>query len=172
MPGRNNPEFRRDIDWGKLRLGQAHPILLRHSPYPKHLAADEKILGKQQSLRVLRKGFRREQGADARALPTILGRQHPGFAKQSLLSIRLGIGIVDAYTQSIKGIQCVTDWLHQGLWADQRQLKHVRTHSARAVAQPLFKVMNIGASAHELCIHHQLPMQRDVGIDALDHGLT
>ena len=40
------------------------------------------------------------------------------------------------------------------------------------VAQPLFQVVNVGATGLELGVHHQLTVQGHVGVNALDHGFS
>ena len=81
-----------------------------------------------------------------------------GAVPAQLISRTWNVNDANGHTERVKGIQCVTDLLHQRLWTNQREFKHILAHSTRAVAQPLFKVMNIGTTAHELCIHHQLTM--------------
>ena len=40
------------------------------------------------------------------------------------------------------------------------------------VAQPLFQIMNIGATGDEFGIDHQFPMQGNIGVDPFNHGLS
>src|SRR5690606_18783255 len=40
--------------------------------------------------------------------------------------------------------------------------------SALTLREPLFEVVDVGAAGHELGVHHELAVQRDVGLDALD----
>src|SRR5690606_23091575 len=44
--------------------------------------------------------------------------------------------------------------------------------SALTLRQPLFEVVDVGAAGHEVGVDHDLAVQRDVGLDALDHHFT
>ena len=44
------------------------------------------------------------------------------------------------------------------------------TTLALVFAEPTFQIVNAGATFHELGIHHQFTVQRNVGLNAFDHG--
>ena len=124
MPGRHDPEIGGDVHWRKLRLGQPHPVLLRHFSHAQHLAAFKKVLYGQQLLRLLGSIGRGEQRHHPAALPSILGRGHAGLAKQGLLGIGLRIGVFHRDAQGVQRIQRVAHRFNAVFRAHQAQLKH------------------------------------------------
>ena len=124
MPGGHDPEIRRDVDRRKLRLGQTHPVLLRHLADAQHLTAGKKVLQLQKFLRLIGGGPLLEQSHDAAALPAFLGRRHARFTKQRLFGIGLGISIFDRDAERIQRIERVAHVLDPVFRAHQAQLVH------------------------------------------------
>ena len=112
VPGGHDPENPVVIsDRRKLRLGQAHPVLFGH-----FLPAHHRALGKRSPAPAtgrLPLGL----GVPSWNKASTLERFQPSwvgafrFAKQSLLGIGMGIGILDADAQCIQRIQCVVGHL-------------------------------------------------------------
>ena len=141
MPGGNNPELGRDIDGLKLRLRQTHPILLGHRLDGQNFAAFKEVLWLQQFTRFNSGSFIREQRNHTAALPAVLGRRHPGLAKQGLLSVGLRIGIFNGYAQCIECIQRIAHGFNPVFGAQQAQLEHGQSLS-KTCAKPLVQAQH------------------------------
>jgi hypothetical protein len=109
VPGRHDPELRRDLDRRELRLRQPHPVLLGHGLNRDQLAAGKKILHLQHVGGILCQRLGGKQRHDARALPARLGRRHAGLAKQGLLGRRVGVGVLDRNTERVQRVQRVAE---------------------------------------------------------------
>ncbi len=121
---RHDPEFGRDVHGRELRLGQPHPVLLRHLGHAQRAAAFKEILSLQQASGLLGGSLGGEQRDHAGALPAFGRRRHAGLAKQGLLSLGLGVGVLDADAQGIQRIQRLAQDLHAILRTEQTKFMH------------------------------------------------
>jgi hypothetical protein len=131
MPTGDDPKRRRDLHRRKLRLRQAHPILLGHRSDAQQLATGKKILRLQQPRGLARGGLFVEQRGHARTAPALARRRHAWLAKKRLLGRRLGVGVLHADRQGAQRLQRLAHGLHRAFNAQETQLEHARRHFLR-----------------------------------------